>query len=85
MTDSANEQHTIKIAKRAKALYNWDRGRNPMSDQYVHRLSDRRHPGATLFSFANPAGDPDDDWVGRFEIAKASLSPLHLTATIGVR
>jgi hypothetical protein len=24
--DSAYEQHTIKIAKRAKALYNWDRG-----------------------------------------------------------
>jgi hypothetical protein len=24
--DSANEQHTIKIAKRVKALYNWDRG-----------------------------------------------------------
>jgi hypothetical protein len=56
-----------------------------MSDQYVHRLSDRRHPGATLFSLANPAGGPDDDWAGRFEIAKASLSPLHLTATIGVR
>ncbi len=56
-----------------------------MSDQYVHRLSDRWHPGATLFSFANPAGDPDDDWVGRFEIAKASLRSLHLTATIGAR
>jgi hypothetical protein len=46
--DSANEQHTIKIAKRVKALYNWDRGRNPMSDQYVHRLSDRRHLTATI-------------------------------------
>ena len=54
-----------------------------MSDQCVHRLSDRRHPGATLFSFANPAGDPDHDWVGRFEIAKASLGSLHLTAIIG--
>ena len=48
MIDSANEQHTIKIAKRVKALYNWDRGRNPMSDQYVRRLSDRRHLTATI-------------------------------------
>jgi hypothetical protein len=79
--DSANEQHTIKIAKRVKALYNWDRGRNPMSDQYVHRLSDRRHPGATLFSLANP----DGDWAGRFEIAKASLRSPHFTATTGAR
>jgi len=54
-----------------------------MSDQYVHRLSDRRHPGATLFSFANPAGDPNRDWVGRFEIAKASLRSPHFTATTG--
>jgi hypothetical protein len=56
-----------------------------MSDQYFKRLSNRRHPGATLFSFANPAGEPDHDWVGRFEIAKASLRSLHLTATIGAR
>jgi hypothetical protein len=56
-----------------------------MSDQYVKRLSNRRHPGATLFSFANPAGKPDHDWVGRFEIAKASFRSLHLTATIGAR
>ena len=56
-----------------------------MSDQYVHRLSDRRHPGATLSSFANPAGDLNRDWVGRFEIAKASLRSPHLTATTGAR
>ena len=56
-----------------------------MSDQYVHRLSDRRYPGAILFSFANSAGDPDDDWVDRFEIAKASLRSLHFTAPTGAR
>jgi hypothetical protein len=82
---SANEQHTIKIAKRVKAFSIGVEGCSPTSDQAVHRLSERRHPGATPFSFAGSDGDPGDDWVGRFEIAKASLSPLHLTATIGVR
>ena len=60
-----------------------------MSDHYVHRLSDRWHPGATLCSFAsslaNSDGDPDDDWVDRFEIAKASLRSLHFTAPTGAR
>jgi len=56
-----------------------------MSDQYIHRLSDRWHPGATLFSFTSSAGDPDDDWVGRFEIAKASLRSLRFAATNGAR
>jgi hypothetical protein len=56
-----------------------------MSDQHVHRLSDRRHPGAALLSSADPAGDRSHDGVGRFEIAKASLRSPHLTATIGAR
>jgi hypothetical protein len=58
-------------------------GCSPMSDQYVHRLSDRWHPSATLFSFASSDGDSNDDGVGRFEIAKASRSPLQFTATTG--
>jgi hypothetical protein len=54
-----------------------------MLDQYVHRLSDRSHPGATLFSLANSGDDPGSDWVDRFEIAKPSLSPPHFASTIG--
>jgi hypothetical protein len=46
-------------------------------------LSDRLQPGATIFSFASSDADPDDDGVGRFEIAKVSRSPLQFTATTG--
>ena len=60
-------------------------GCSPMSDQSVHRLSDRWHPSATLFSFASSDGDPDDDWVVRSEITKASLKSLHFIATTGAR
>jgi hypothetical protein len=82
---SANEQHTIKIAKRVKAFYNWVRGFLLMLAQYVQRFSDRWYPGATLFSFASSNGDPDDHWLGRFEFTKASLRFLHFSATTGAR
>jgi hypothetical protein len=56
-----------------------------MTKEYVKRLSNRRHPGAAPLSFANRTADPDRDWVGRFEIAKASPRSPHLTATKGAR
>jgi len=55
------------------------------SSQYVHRLSDRWRLGAALFSISGSVLDPDNDWVGRYEITKASFITFSLVPSVAYR
>jgi len=55
------------------------------SSQYVHKLSERWRLGLSLFSFSGASLDPDDDWAGRFETTKVTLTTLSLAPTVAVR